>query len=215
MKQQDRDSSKSRQAAGWKAAEAAPPQVVGEVSSVVAPLAAQPLARHRWGRVLVNAFILWHLFALTIWLLPQCALRQDCIALVTPYMTYTGFMQGWTMFSPNPANMDLYVEARITYADGRVRGWNFPRMVRLGYLDRYRQERWRKLIENGHLDENQMVWPSLARYAARRNNLYPGNPPVSVALVRHFRPIPPPGLLLASFRTYTFFNTPISAQDLQ
>lgn len=215
MKQQDRDSSKSRQATGWHPVEDAPGVAEGVGAAHAAPLASQWLARHRWGRVLVNLFILWHLFSMTIWLLPESDLRQKFAGLVTPYMTFTGFMQGWTMFSPNPANMDFYVEARITYADGRARSWNFPRMIRLGYLDRYRQERWRKLIENGNQDENQMVWPSLAGYAARRNNRYPGNPPVTVALVRHFRAVPPPGNSFASFRTYTFYTRPITAQDLQ
>jgi hypothetical protein len=198
------------------------------VAPTVRPLADQWLALHPWGRVLVNAFILWQLFALTIYLLPQSDLRQNWVApcaslsdcahrqsWVTSYMTFTGFMQSWTMFAPNPANVDFYFEARITYADGRVRSWDFPRMVRLGYMDRYRQERWRKLIENANSDENQMVWPSLARYAARRNNRYPGNLPVSVALVRHFRFIPPPGLLLAPFRTYTFYTTAITPRELR
>jgi hypothetical protein len=168
-----------------------------------------------WGRILINAFILWHLFALTIWLLPESALRQSCIGLVSSYMTSTGFMQTWTMFSPNPAPVEVYVEARITYADGRARSWIYPRMASMGYIERYRRERFRKLIEMAHPDVNSMVWPSLARYAARRNDVYPRNPPVSVSLVRHFRAIPPPGLLFAPFQTYVFFRTPVGPGNLR
>ena len=69
-----------------------------------------------------------------------------------------------------------------------VRSWVYPRMADMGYIERYRSERFRKLIELGHPDEHRVVWPSLARYAARRNNIDPRNPPVSVALVRHWSP---------------------------
>src|SRR4051812_26394653 len=79
-----------------------------------------------WRRFLLNAFILWNLFAVGIWLLPNSALRQSCSELVRPYLMLTGLAQGWTMFSPNPSDVDLFIEARITYADGQVRGWNYP-----------------------------------------------------------------------------------------
>jgi hypothetical protein len=165
--------------------------------------------------VLINAFLLWHLFALTVWLLPESALRESTIGLVSPYMTFTGFMQSWSMFSPNPAPMEFYVEARVTYADGSVRSWVYPRMVSMGYIERYRRERFRKLIEMAHPDVNRVVWPSLARYAARRNNTDPRRPPVSVALVRHFRAIPPPGILFAPFQSYVFFTAPVLPGDLR
>jgi hypothetical protein len=204
MKQQDRASTESWQATG------SPPE--GHASfRPVRP----SITQRRWGRRLVSAFLVWHLFAVTIWLLPESALRQSCFGLVSPYMTLTGFMQSWSMFSPSPASMDVYVEARVTYADGRVRSWNFPRMRDLGYIERYRHERFRKLIEMASPDVNRVAWPTLARYAARRNNIYPRNPPVSVSLVRHFRPIPPPGMLFAPFQTYVFFQTPIQPGELR
>src|SRR5205809_458154 len=66
-----------------------------------------------WGRLAVNAFILWHLFALGIWLMPNSALRQDYVELVFPYLSFTGLVQNWSMFAPNPAETDVYVEARV------------------------------------------------------------------------------------------------------
>jgi hypothetical protein len=175
----------------------------------------QPIARSGWGRMLVNAFILWHLFALTIWLLPESQLRRNFIGLVSPYMTSTGLMQSWAMFAPNPPSVDVFVEARIAFANGQVRDWSYPRLGDPGLLDWYRNERFYKLIENGHMDENRMVWPSLARYAARRNNSDPRNPPVSVALVRHFGTIPPPGGSFGPYQAYAFYGTPILPQDLR
>jgi hypothetical protein len=168
-----------------------------------------------WRRLLVNMFLLWHLFALGIWLLPNSALRRSFVEIVFPYLSFTGLVQNWSMFAPNPSDVDVYVEARVKSANGQVRSWTFPRMIGMGYLERYRRERFRKLIELGHLDAASAVWPSLARYAARVNNTEPHNPPVSVELVRHFRFIPPPGVLFGPYRTYTFFTAPVGPGELR
>jgi len=174
-----------------------------------------PRIGNRWGRLIINVFVLWQLCALTIWLLPDSVLRQTCSPIVLPYMTFTGLMQSWNMFSPDPSKLDLYVEARIKYANGQERSWIYPRMIKLGYGERYWHERFRKFIELAHLDQNHMVWPSLARYPARLKNNYPGNPPVQVQLIRHFRTTPPPGAEWPPYQTYAFFTMPISSQDLR
>jgi hypothetical protein len=207
MKKQDRPGSKSRQAIG---------PLPGEGTLSSAARAVRPsIAAHGWGRALINAFILWHLFALAIWLMPASAIWQTCIDWVRPYITFTGFMPTWSMFAPTPPSRDFYVEARITYANGQLRSWKYPRVGDPGPLDWYRNERFYKLIENGQLEENRMVWPSLARYAAQRNNIYPHNPPVSAALVRYFVDVPPPGAPFPPYHTYVFYETPILPQDLR
>jgi len=180
-----------------------------------ASAAADGSAGFSWSRFWLNAFILWNLFALGIWLLPNSELRQTVSEVVRPYLMLTGLAQGWTMFSPNPSDVDLYIEARITYADGQVRGWSYPRMIDMGYVERYRRERFRKMIEIANQDTSRMVWPSLARYAARRNNTDPRNRPVAVDLVRHFRIVPPPGFPWGPFRTFVCFKTKISPEDLR
>jgi hypothetical protein len=187
-----------------------------ETSPEPARAAAELSGRPRWVRAAINAFILWHLFALTIWLMPiSSALRRSCVHLVHPYMVFTGFAQNWNMFSPNPSDLDLYWEARITYANGQVQNWNFPRMTDLGYVERYRRERFRKMIEFANPDGNRAVWPSLAKYAAQRNDTDPRNRPVAVELVRHFRIVPPPGGKFGPYQTFSILRTPISPEDLR
>lgn len=153
------------------------------------------LERRWWGRLAVNLFILWHLFALTIWLVPNnSAIVQGCVGLVRPYMTLTGFAQSWSMFAPMPDRLDVTLEARILYADGETRSWFFPRMARMGYARRFEEERWRKLVEIAtHNNGTQMLCSAMARYAARANNFDSQNRPVSVELFQHSRQIPPPG----------------------
>ena len=115
------------------------------------------------------------------------------MGIVRPYMTATAFAQSWNMFSPNPDRLDVYLEAQITYRDGEKRSWTFPRLAHMGYVRRYQEERWRKIVEVSTHGGNQMLWPALARYAARVNDYDSQNPPVSVELIQHSRQVPPPG----------------------
>ena len=152
------------------------------------------LEKRWWTRRAVNTFIAWHLFALFIWLVPgQSAIVQACVGVVRPYLVVTAFAQSWSMFSPNPDHLDVFLEARITYADGKTRSYIFPRMVDMNYAKKYEEERWRKMTEVVTHGSNHQLWPALARYAARVNNPDPKNPPVKVQLIQHSRVIPPPG----------------------
>ena len=155
------------------------------------------LERRWWMRRLVNVFIVWHLFALAIWLSPSgSAIVQSPVGvgLVRTYMTLTSFAQSWSMFSPYPDKLDVTLEAQITYQDGSKRFWYFPRMAHMGYVRRYQEERWRKLVEVATHANSQAVWVGLARHAARANNHDTHNRPVSVTLIQHSRLIPPPGV---------------------
>ncbi len=152
------------------------------------------LEKRWWLRRAINLFIVWHLFALFIWLVPsQSAIVQACVGTVRPYMIMTAFAQSWSMFSPNPDHLDVFLEAKITYANGQVKFWEYPRMAHMSYAKKYEEERWRKMIEVVTHGGNHELWPSLARYAARVNNPDPHNLPVKVELIQHSRLIPPPG----------------------
>ena len=152
------------------------------------------LEKRWWKRRLINMFIVWQMFAVFIWLVPSnSAIVQAFAGVVRPYMIVTAFAQSWSMFSPNPDKMDVYLTAQITYANGQVKTWEFPRMVHMNYVKRYEEERWRKMTEVVTHGSNHDLWPMMARYAARVNNPDPKNPPVSVELMQHSRFIPPPG----------------------
>ncbi|MBC8063326.1 MAG: hypothetical protein H7Y17_00725, partial [Chlorobia bacterium] len=44
------------------------------------------------------------------------------------YPGVTGFWQYWDMFSPNPAQVDLYLEADVVFQDGTKKRFKFPRI---------------------------------------------------------------------------------------
>jgi hypothetical protein len=173
----------------------------------------RPTARY-WRRVGLTLFFGWHFFAIAIWLLPMSFLESHAMPIVRPYMTATGFMQGWSMFSPNPYTEDLYVEARIHYADGTLHTWTFPRMERMSIWRRYQKERWRKYIEVAQQDNYRFLWPTMARFAARVNNPNPDNPPRSVDLLRFYRNVQAPGVATPSWQMTTFDTERITPEDL-
>jgi hypothetical protein len=82
------------------------------------------------------------------------------------------------MFSPDPANINTYLTATIHYKDGSTRQYTYPRIQTLGIFQKYRQERWRKFIENTQSNDSKFYWPYLARYAAIVNNYAPKTNPV-------------------------------------
>jgi hypothetical protein len=167
-----------------------------------------------WRRVGLTIFIIWHLFAIAMWLMPSSYLESHALTVVRPYMTATGFMQGWNMFAPNPWTEDLYVEAQVHYADGTERTYTFPRMERLSIWRRYQKERWRKYIEVAQQDGYSFLWPAMAKFAARSIRFNAANPPVTVDLVRHYRIIQAPGVAILNWHVVTFDTERIRPEDL-
>jgi len=169
-------------------------------------------------KIVVSVCLLWHIYAVAMWNLPNTTPlitpRISDDSVVRKYMVASGFMQGWGMFAPDPYSLDVYVEAQIHYADGTTRSWEFPRMAKMSTWEKYGKERWRKYTEVAHQDAYSFLWPVMAHYAARENNLYPGNPPVSVALVRHFRLVRAPDQEPGAFAAYQFTMVDIKPEDL-
>jgi len=159
---------------------------------MVRPAQTSPAVNWRpWKRVLINAFILWHLYIFVIWGLPGSRFRQAMIQPVNKYVLYAGLWHSWDMFSPDPLAVNFHLQAFITFRDGAMAVWNFPQMEKLGLFERMQKERYRKLVERVRQDAYQMVWDDAARHVARlhRNAT---NPPAEVMLVRNWSPIPKP-----------------------
>jgi hypothetical protein len=135
--------------------------------------------------------------------------------VIAPYMVWSGLTQGWALFAPDPQYINVYLEAQITYRDGQKKIWKFPMPQDYGYYRRYFMERERKWSsDNLRLDSNAFLWPDAARYVARVNR-DPNNPPVSVALIRHWSFIAPPRSGKSEpWNQYTFFTYSVLPGDL-
>lgn len=185
-----------------------------------------PRGSQRYGfrvRLLISVFIVFHITATLLWVLPESALRQQLFALPQKYISHVGLWQSWGMFAPEPSNLNLYLSAVVTYRDGSQRSWEWPRPEKLDLFSRYREERYRKFTEYGRMDAFSYVWPSMARFAAEQlNNHDPANPPVRVQLWRHWWFVPPPpqnGDISHEpphqWNQYLFFDTPLPQPAVQ
>ncbi len=189
----------------------------------------------RLRKLAISACLVAHIAIIFIWLSLQF-LQAWCTVPPTPlkdafgtasnrfyrYLMVTGTWQAWAMFSPNPAQVDAWYDARVKYRNGSETTWSIPRMGKLGYAAKYQQERWRKLMENEYNDYATPASASLGRqelaylgrYIARRSYRTPTNPPVSIALVRHWREIAPPGKAMPPFKADTFLTYTLGSGDL-
>jgi hypothetical protein len=162
------------------------------------------IGKDQMKRVVISAFLLFHLVVLVSGSIPAnfflvTALNAQgfLTALaekLAPYASGAGLQVGWSMFAPNPSHDNTYIDAEISFRDGRKHIWSFPQMQELGYIERYVKERYRKFAtERLCAKENAALWPDAARYIARLN-ADASNPPQRLKLV-HYRfviPSPPP-----------------------
>ena len=161
------------------------------------PPASGETAQRRWNkkvlsRIVISAFLLFHLFAIVCWAVPlDTPLILAFRGFIRPYMLWSGLFQSWDTFAPTPRAVNAYVQGVVITNDGRLHTWKFPRMEQLSVTERYYKERYRKFVENLQEDRNSALWPDAARHLARMYN-NPANPPEIVMLVRYWSDIPKP-----------------------
>jgi hypothetical protein len=148
----------------------------------------------RWTahRLLVSTFLLGHLGATAIWVLPNCPIRQRACKYLDYYMTPTGMWQYWTMFAPDPVRDTVTLEAEITDAQGLRHVFAFPKMADYTALQGIPRFRYSKYTAN-LADDNDLSRRFAARHAVRRLALPDSAFPVEVYLMFQVRNTPPPG----------------------
>jgi hypothetical protein len=169
---------------------------MGEKEVTASPSKMKKIHRHpalpeRARRIAVNLFLGFHIFFITCWCLPlDTPLLRLCSNLVRPYFLWSGLFQSWDTFAPTPPSTNSYVDATIVYTDGHRETWSFPRMEQLSLTERCFKERYRKFSESLQKDENEALWPDVARRIARSNSP-PSKPAKTVILVQHWSVIVP------------------------
>jgi hypothetical protein len=80
-------------------------------------------------RLLISVFLIVHLSATVLWVLPPCPLKQRTIGLVSYYILPLGLWQYWTMFSPDPVRNTFTLEAEVVDAKGLRAVFAFPKLA--------------------------------------------------------------------------------------
>ena len=163
----------------------------------------------KWLKVL----LFLHVTAITIWALPNPApaaaegrrnpvgtewllfWNSHYLKNIGPlevYLLGTGFWQYWDMFSPNPSQTDIWVDAIVTYKNGKEKTYQYPRIFLMSIPQKFMSERYRKFYERVNMDQNPYLWAPFAQHIAWIND-DPKNPPVTIKLRRHWIQIMGPG----------------------
>ncbi len=126
--------------------------------------------RQRIYKYAVNTFVITYVFVLTWWLLYPTPLRTAILKPFVSPVVYFGLWQGWGVFSPNIRRTDVTLGANITYDDGMVYTWGFPRIDKCGLIEKMYMERYRKFgYDHANWDDHSYMWNDFSRYIGRIN----------------------------------------------
>ncbi len=147
-----------------------------------------------WNRIrrpLILIFLVWNFSGVLLWLSPDNPLKQKLITPFLGYLNFFGMWQGWSVFE-YPRTYNEYLTAVVAFKDGSEKIWEFPRMEKMSVTEKMFKEGYRRWANDCVSDVNDSyLWPDATRYIARVNRRT-GNPPVSVAIIRHWIWIDPP-----------------------
>ncbi|MEY4631898.1 MAG: hypothetical protein RIQ81_2018 [Pseudomonadota bacterium] len=146
-------------------------------------------------RQVLFAGAIWYLIGAVSWSMPAGFPLKDRIdRFYNREFRRLGLWQGWDMFAPNPRDEDIYVSAKIDFADGTSVTEDLSNMAEMPYGERYAKERWRKFMnDNMRLDSNKAMWNDSAVWIARRASRREGKEATKVELYRHWRKCLTPG----------------------
>jgi hypothetical protein len=144
-------------------------------------------------RLAISVFVLVHLAATFVWVLPQSPIRQRFAPTASYYILPLGLWQFWAMFAPDPARDSVTLEAEVIDRDGLRYGFAFPRLADYNWWQGIPRFRYSKYAANISTDEFALQREYAARHVLRRLKLPTEVYPVEVHLMYQVRPTPPPG----------------------
>lgn len=149
----------------------------------------------RWTarRLLISVFVVVHLSATILWVLPDCALKQRTIGTVACYIMPLGFWQYWTMFSPDPVRNTFTLEAEVVDAKGLRAVYPFLKLADYNVWQGMPRFRHSKYAANLAVDAFEEAREFAARHVIRQLNMPADAFPVDVQLVYQVRPTQRPG----------------------
>jgi hypothetical protein len=171
-------------------------------------------------RLLISAFIVFHLTLIVCWMFPQFSWQRIIDARCRSYILFWGLDQDYQVFAPSPRAANITVLGIVTYGDGTMAIWQFPQMEDLSLTTKIWKERFRKFVDDNLASSSDVrLKQDVARYIAR-NSMKPGQGPLMVSLIRLSAEIPPPALGLGhelppNSSTKTLINYEVLPEDLQ
>jgi len=104
----------------------------------------------RWTarRLVISAFVLFHLSALMIWTMPSCYIKDRFNKPFHYYVLPLGIWQWWAIFAPEPVRDTTVVNAEVVDVKGIRHIHEFPRVRDLSWWSRIPRYRNPKFTNN-------------------------------------------------------------------
>jgi hypothetical protein len=149
----------------------------------------------RWTarRLVISAFVLFHLSALIIWTMPPCAIKERFAKPYYYYVLPLGIWQWWAVFAPDPVRNTAVVNAEVVDCKGIRHIFEFPRIGDLPWWAKIPRYRNPKFTNNMSNNEFAIQRKFSARHAVRQLGLGPEAFPLAVSLYFQIKASPPPG----------------------
>jgi hypothetical protein len=149
----------------------------------------------RWTawRIVISAFVLFHLSALMIWTMPSCEIKERFSAPYHYYVLPLGIWQWWAIFAPDPLKNTLALDAEVIDGKGMRHIHEFPRIGDLPWYSKIPRYRQPKFTANMNDPEFTRQREFVARHAVRQLGLGEESFPVAVSLYYQVKVTPPPG----------------------
>jgi hypothetical protein len=175
-----------------------------------------------WNRVrkpVLSCLILAYIWIVVCQLTPAFPFKKALYAPFRMSVDALGLWQNFGVFVPDPRKNNAFIDALVTFDDGSVAVWEYPRMETLNVVAKSQKERYRKYgYDHVYYDSERMLWPDLARYVARQYSASK-HAPVEVVLRRHWVDITAPNdnqrQLQQTFGDEPFHTQKIHPEDLR
>lgn len=153
----------------------------------------------RWiaSRLIISGFIVFHLTATIVWVLPPCPVKALWMPRFAFYVIPLGLWQSWSMFAPDPVREVIHLESEVIDRRGMRRVYEFPRVSGLPWWRKLPRFRHPKFAANLLLEEFAVQRELTARHVVRQLGIPPEDFPLRVSLYYHVRDLPLPGAEVA------------------
>jgi len=161
------------------------------VSEALSSASAKPSFDGPW-KATVSAFVAIFFIVNLVWLFGNDPITFRAKIYLKPLVVALGWIQNWAVFTPKTRHTIHHESAIITFADDSQKIYEFPRMEKLDYWQKFRHEKLRaSLSDTIAWPGNENYLPSLAALLAK-SNANPVNQPTKVTLIMNYMIIPPP-----------------------
>jgi len=144
-------------------------------------------------RIVISAFVLFHLGALIVWTNPECLIKNRFAPLYRYYVLPLGLWQWWAIFAPDPLRDTLYLNVEVIDSKGLRHLYEFPKIGDLPWWQKLGHYRDPKFAANMPVDEYAKLRVFTARHAVRQLGLTKEAFPLTASLYYEIRATPPPG----------------------